>query len=134
MQFAENDTSQLRKRKVKYWIEWLLVIAINGALIWIIWNYKQMPVAYTYYGSWGVLSIRAPWGKEQSLPANPLSIQTNRHAMPHVILPLAPPIKLDAHGNPAAGSSYRLYRCESGGNTVFLDTPCDKSSKEPVSH
>jgi hypothetical protein len=122
MQSAGNATSQL---KLRHTVEWILILVIGGALIWIIWNYKSMPVAYTFEWSQWTLSIRAPWGK----PGKFAALATQPAAAPNAVHPLAPPIKLNAQGNPERGSSYRLYRCFVDGYPTFSENPCDGAPK-----
>ncbi|MDR3575388.1 MAG: hypothetical protein P4L50_16125, partial [Anaerolineaceae bacterium] len=44
------------------------IVLTNLALLWVLWNYKQMPVTYVLERSWGTLTIRTPWGKHPSIP------------------------------------------------------------------
>lgn len=126
----------LPQSKTRNAVSLLLVTAINGALIWTIWNYKSMPVAYSFDGSWGTFSIRAPWGKAQvqqstyraGMPGQSAKLGAQPTVAP-ATLHLAPPIKVDDKGNPERGSSYRLYRCIVNGYPTFLDSPCDNSPK-----
>jgi hypothetical protein len=135
MKQTDNVAPQSKTRDAIYWI---FFTVINGALIWTIWNYKSMPVAYSFDGSWGTFIIRAPWGNAQgrqsvhgaNLPDQFTTLSAQPTAAPNKMR-LAPPIKVDAQGNPERGSSYRLYRCIVDGYPTFLDSPCDKQPKSP---
>jgi hypothetical protein len=108
----------------------VLIIVINGALIWTIWNYKSMPVAYSFDGSWGSIAIRAPWGKGLGQPASfPTDMPGARPIGATTRLVSAPPIKVDIHGNPERGSSYRMYRCMVDGYWTFTESPCESGAK-----
>lgn len=132
----QQTASTAQRSKSRNAIYLILITVINGALLWTIWNYKSMPVAYTFEGSWGILSIRAPWGKVEEQQAARRAALRDRtrafgaqQAFTPSLLMVAPPIKVNAQGNPERGSSYRLYRCMVNGYPTFSDTPCDNPPK-----